>query len=185
MSDNKQLARQLRLSIDGQTFVVGKEAEQVEAIYERAFASARRKDAAELTRLRAFPVTLDTPHEVCDGIITMPLGEALALHGYKCREWVVDAKEVNRLEQENTRLRADVERLCRQKRTACMVAVKLAARLRDRNAEIDRLRAVEVAARAVVNTYSDVDDYADRAVVARSPLHRLQAALNPDRKGGA
>lgn len=52
--DNKQLARQLRLSIDGQTFVVGKAAEQVEAIYERAFEAARRKDAAELTRLRAF-----------------------------------------------------------------------------------------------------------------------------------
>jgi hypothetical protein len=57
-------------------------------------ATARAEKAeAELQILRGVPVSIDTPHEVCDGIVSAPLAQIIADYGVEALAWIMDASQ--------------------------------------------------------------------------------------------
>jgi hypothetical protein len=51
------------------------------------------KAEAELQILRGVPVSIDTPHEVCDGIVSAPLAQIIADYGVEALAWIMDASQ--------------------------------------------------------------------------------------------
>lgn len=51
------------------------------------------KAEAELQILQAVPISIDTPNEVCDGIVSAPVGQIIADYGVEALGWIMDASK--------------------------------------------------------------------------------------------